>query len=102
MKIGRVLSFWNKNSAQYIHSCKCARTYLHLIAALFFELDKNIICSSGIQHILKEYLSLVFRLAMLLPPYLIFADLLDASPDLQSIRRAVHFINSYLVSKRKF
>jgi len=36
------------------------------------------------------------KLAMLLPPYLVFADLLDASPDLQSIRRVVHFVNSYL------
>jgi len=36
------------------------------------------------------------KLAMRLPPYLLFADLSDASPDLQSIRRVGHFINSYL------
>lgn len=36
------------------------------------------------------------KLAMHLPPYLLFADLLDPSPDPESIRRVVHFINSYL------
>lgn len=39
---------------------------------------------------------------MHLPPYLLFADLLDPSPDPESIRRVVHFINSYLVRNSKF
>jgi len=69
--------------------------------SLILRTAQNIICSSDKQYF-KTYLFVVFRLAMLLPPYLIFADLLDASPDLQSIRRVVHFVNSYLVSNGKY
>ena len=65
--------------------------------ASLLELDKNKIVPLS-NNISKVYLFAVFRLAMRLPPYLLFADLSDASPDQQSIRRVVHFINSHLVS----
>ena len=38
------------------------------------------------------------RLAMRLPPYLLFTDNLDSDPNAHSIARVADFINSYLVS----
>lgn len=39
-----------------------------------------------------------YRLAMRLPPYLLFTNKLDSDPNAHSITRVVDFINSYLVS----
>lgn len=86
-----------------MHICKCARTYLYLfiLQVSFLELNKNKVVPLT-NNISKGHLFAVLRLALRLPPYLLFADLLDSGPDLQSITHVVHFINSYLVSTSNF
>ena len=44
---------------------------------------------------------LVYRLAIRLPPYLLFTDVLDVVPPCYSIKPVVTFINSYLVGVTK-
>ena len=91
-----------KRANEYIHSRKCARTFVRLfVLQASSELDKNVIVSLT-NNISKGHLFTFFRLAMRLPPYLLFADLLDPSHDPQSIRHVAHFINSYLVSSKNF